>query len=272
GGPVRGGRVAAEHDGELPALHHRHAAGDGGVQQGAAGRGDQRLHRPDRRRRDGAHLQHHGPVPDAGREPGSAPVDRLHGGVVSQRDQDHVGAAGRLRGGVDHPRAGLGGDLCGPLAGPVVEAHLVPGTGQTGGHGGPHPAGADERDRHYFHPPSTTRSTPLTDGFSSRNRTASTMSAMVARRPVSVPARNASSTSAGFSAQNGLSPTMPGCRELTRIGASSTDRVRTMPITPPLTVETIVEPGYGRTRACPPKMTIDELSDRRDRSALTTAR
>ena len=36
---------------------------------------------------------------------------------------------------------------------------------------------------------------------------------------------------------------MPGWIPLTRIGASSTASVWTMPVTPPLTVVTVVDPG-----------------------------
>ena len=71
-------------------------------------------------------------------------------------------------------------------------------------------------------------------------------------------------TAAGFSAQYGLSPTTPGWIELTRSGLSSSTSVRVSPTTPPLTVVTVVEPGYGRSLAMPPKSTIDASSVRRD--------
>ena len=59
--------------------------------------------------------------------------------------------------------------------------------------------------------------------------------------------------------QNGLSPTIPGCSALTRIGAISSARALTSPTTPPLTVETVTEPGYGRSLARPPKSTTDDV-------------
>src|SRR5207249_2170041 len=103
----------------------------------------------------------------------------------------------------------------------------------------------DARAYRSSHPPSTSRLTPLTAAFSSRNVDASTISSMVTRRPSGVRARTASSTASGFPAQAGLSPTMPGWIAFTRIGASSTASVWTTPVTPPLTVVTVVEPGYG---------------------------
>jgi hypothetical protein len=59
--------------------------------------------------------------------------------------------------------------------------------------------------------------------------------------------------------------------ELKRTGASSTASVRTIPVTPAFTVETVVEPGYGRTRAWPPNSNTAARSDSRCRSACTTA-
>ena len=73
-------------------------------------------------------------------------------------------------------------------------------------------------------------------------------------------ARTASSTAGGLPSQAGLSPTIPGCSALTRIGASSVASVRTIPVTPPLTVLTVVDPGYGRSLASPPKSRIDACS------------
>ena len=64
---------------------------------------------------------------------------------------------------------------------------------------------------------------------------------------------------AGFSDQYGLLPTTPGWIELTRIGRSSSTSVRVSPTTPPLTVVTVVEPGYGRSLAMPPNSTTDEV-------------
>ena len=52
---------------------------------------------------------------------------------------------------------------------------------------------------------------------------------------------------------------MPGWMALIRIGASSQVSVRTSPTMPPLTVDTVVEPGYGRSLARPPKRTIDAV-------------
>ena len=80
------------------------------------------------------------------------------------------------------------------------------------------------------------------------------------------PARSASGTCSSrsppaCSAQYGLSPTTPGWIELTRIGLSSSTSVRVRPTTPPLTVVTVVEPGYGRSLAIPPNSTIDASSD-----------
>ena len=60
---------------------------------------------------------------------------------------------------------------------------------------------------------------------------------------------------AGFSAQYGLLPTTPGWIELTRIGLSSSTSVRVSPTMPPLTVVTVVDPGYGRSFAMPPNST-----------------
>src|SRR5581483_530161 len=100
-----------------------------------------------------------------------------------------------------------------------------------------------------IHPPSTSRLTPFTPPFSSRNSAASATSSVVTSRPIGVRVRTASSTASGFPSQAGVSPTMPGWIALTRIGASSTASVWTTPVTPPLTVVTVVEPGYGRRSA-----------------------
>ncbi len=68
------------------------------------------------------------------------------------------------------------------------------------------------------------------------------MSSIATLRPVGVRSRTAA-VAASLPDQNGLSPTIPGCSALTRSGASCTASVRTMPLTPPFTVETVVEPG-----------------------------
>ena len=68
------------------------------------------------------------------------------------------------------------------------------------------------------------------------------------------------SSAAGLPAQSGC---RRRCRDgcaLTRIGASSTASVCTSPVTPPFTVVTVVEPGYGRRSASPPKSRIDASS------------
>ena len=75
------------------------------------------------------------------------------------------------------------------------------------------------------------RSTPLTAVFSSRKTAASTISAMLASRPMGV-WDVYFATAAGFSDQYGLSPTTPGWIELTRSGFSSSTRVRVSPTTP----------------------------------------
>src|ERR671919_3107633 len=83
----------------------------------------------------------------------------------------------------------------------------------------PHPAagfGAFDGHQVVIQPPSTRRSTPFMAGFSSRKRTASTMSAIRVNRLVGVRARM---WSRFLPDQNGLSPTIPGWRALTRIGA-----------------------------------------------------
>ena len=91
---------------------------------------------------------------------------------------------------------------------------------------------------------------------------------MVAIRPSGV---RVTTWSSGLPDQNGLSPTMPGWMALTRIGASSTASVCTMPTTPPLTVETVVEPGYGRSLASPPKSTIAASGAMRGSSTWMTS-
>ena len=58
---------------------------------------------------------------------------------------------------------------------------------------------------------------------------------------------------------------------LTRMGASSTIIVCISPMTPPLTVDTVVEPGYGRCMASPPNITIAPSGASRDPSACTTS-
>ena len=64
---------------------------------------------------------------------------------------------------------------------------------------------------------------------------------------------------------------MPGCSAFTRIGAISRASALTRPTTPPLTVETVIDPGYGRSLARPPKSTTDESSFIRGSSAWTTS-
>ncbi len=54
---------------------------------------------------------------------------------------------------------------------------------------------------------------------------------------------------------------MPGWIALNRIGASSVASVRIMLLTPPFTVVTVVEPGYGRSLARPPKSTTELSSE-----------
>ena len=51
------------------------------------------------------------------------------------------------------------------------------------------------------------------------------------------------------------------------MGASSTARVWTSPVTPPLTVLTVVDPGYGLRIASPPKSRIDACGASRGASA-----
>ena len=64
---------------------------------------------------------------------------------------------------------------------------------------------------------------------------------------------------------------MPGWIAFTRLGASSTTIVLTRPSTPPFTVVTVVEPGYGMRNACPPKSRIDASGVMRSSSACTTS-
>ena len=64
-------------------------------------------------------------------------------------------------------------------------------------------------------------------------------------------------TAAGFSAQYGLSPITPGWMELTAERLQLLDEGPGRPTMPPLTVVTVVEPGYGRSFAMPPKSTIE---------------
>ena len=61
----------------------------------------------------------------------------------------------------------------------------------------------------------------------------------------------------------GLSPTIAGCSALTRLGASSITSVRTRLVTAPLTVVTVVDPGYGRSRARPPKIRMRTVAQAR---------
>lgn len=66
-------------------------------------------------------------------------------------------------------------------------------------------------------------------------------------------------------------PDIPGRNEFTRIGFSSSTIDRVNPTTPPFTVLTVVDPGYGRSLAMPPKTTMDEPSSKRGSSVWTTS-
>jgi hypothetical protein len=68
-----------------------------------------------------------------------------------------------------------------------------------------------------------------------------------------------------------VSPTIPGWIAFTRIGASSVARTLVRPTMPPFTVDTVVEPGYGRSFARPPKSRIALSSSRRSRSWWITS-
>ena len=58
---------------------------------------------------------------------------------------------------------------------------------------------------------------------------------------------------------------------LTRIGLNSSTSVRVNPTTPPFTVVTVVDPGYGRSLAIPPNSRIDDdVGSRRSSSVWTT--
>jgi hypothetical protein len=105
-------------------------------------------------------------------------------------------------------------------------------------------------------------------GFSSRKTEASTTSLVWTSRPVGVRARTRSSASV-LPLQNGVSPTIPGWIALTRIGANSiaSDRIRVE--IAPFTEVTVVDPGYGRSFARPPKSRIEASSARRSRSWCT---
>src|SRR5438067_9503853 len=65
---------------------------------------------------------------------------------------------------------------------------------------------------------------------------------------------------------------MPGWIALTRIGASSVASTLIIPSTPPFTVDTVTEPGYGRSLARPPNTTIEPSRDSRPSNACTTSR
>src|SRR4051812_46639863 len=119
-------------------------------------------------------------------------------------------------------------------------------------------------------PPSTIRSTPLIAPFSRRNTAAPTISSIVASRPSGV-SDVYFAIAAGFSDQYGLSPTTPGWTDFTRGGRSSPTGARVSPPPPPLTVVTVVEPGYGRSLAIPPNKRIEASSVSRGRSAWTTS-
>src|SRR3954453_17760492 len=150
------------------------------------------------------------------------------------------------------------------FAEPLADLRIVRAAGASragGGHGCPHPPA-----QNIIRPLSTTRSMPSTDGFSSRKRVPSTMSAIVASFLVMVFDVWPSRIAGGLPCQYGLSPVIPGWIALTRIGASSQARLRVSPDTPPLTVETVVEPGYGRSFAWPPNSTIELSGESRSRS------
>src|SRR5262249_29248906 len=106
------------------------------------------------------------------------------------------------------------------------------------------PAHVAESDDRYcsIHPPSTSRLTPSTPPFSSRNIAAPTISSVVTVRPIGVRARTAS-TACCLLDHSGVSPMTPGWIAFARTGASCTASVRTRPSTPPFTVEMVVEPG-----------------------------
>src|SRR4029450_3498162 len=165
-----------------------------------------------------------------------------------------------------HMSTRLGCGLLGPLSGAVVDDDVGAARPQPAGHRRTHPTRPDDRDglpvciHSNSVPPLTSRFTPLTAGFRKRNSTAWAISPIVASLPVGVRDRYRSSTSGGLPLQYGLSPTIPGWIALTRMGASSTARLWTRPITPPLTVETVCDPGYGRIAAMPPNTTIDPSS------------
>src|ERR1700733_3599621 len=109
-------------------------------------------------------------------------------------------------------------------------------------------------------PPSSGRSTPFTEELSSRKKTAPITSFIAAKRRVGV--RDVIALTIGFSpfltiaSHFGESPTNPGDTELTRMGASSAARVLITPVMPALATVTIVDVGYGRSLARPPKSTI----------------
>ena len=68
-----------------------------------------------------------------------------------------------------------------------------------------------------------------------------------------------------------MSATIPGWIALTRTGASSSAIVRIIVDTAPFTVDTVVEPGYGRSFARPPKSRIDASGPNRPASWCTTS-
>src|SRR4051794_33404623 len=164
----------------------------------------------------------------------------LDGAVVGKCEQAHVChlqcGSGRVQ-----PGRPAREELVVAARRAVVHEHPVVGVEQPLGDREAHVAEADQRYRS-SHPPSTSRLTPFTPPFSSRKIDASTTSSIVTSLPNGVRPRVASSV-CSLSAQYGLSPTIPGWIPLTRIGASSTASVCTIPVTPPFTVVTVVEPG-----------------------------
>ena len=67
-------------------------------------------------------------------------------------------------------------------------------------------------------------------------------------------------TGAGTVSLTGSTGTLsiPMLGAFTRTGASSTANVRTIAVTAPFTLDTVVEPGYGRSFARPPKSSTAE--------------
>ena len=96
------------------------------------------------------------------------------------------------------------------------------------------------------------------------------MSLVVTCRPVGVRASTFARCSAR-SLQVAVSATMPGWIAFTRTGASSIASERIQVATAPFTDVTVVEPGYGRSFASPPKRRIEASSVKRSASWCTTS-